>query len=197
MQNHKGYTLVEVLVALFVFAIATAMVGMALVENSQNRDILKQRSNRLLELQRAITLLQDDLIQASPKALLERGRPVGSFYATKSSFQFVRRGVINPGWTLPSSTLRKVTYQLNNQTLIRSLGPLNQEVKGAPVLSGVNRIEWLFYDSNGGKHDIWPPVQNLQYTLPNLVTLTIELEDLGVIEKTVSLPTGDLYGESL
>jgi general secretion pathway protein J len=63
----RGFTLVELLVALFIAAIMFAMGYGAIMQSLNSRDAIKEQQARLLELQTAMRLLEQDFVQLSPR----------------------------------------------------------------------------------------------------------------------------------
>ena len=57
-----GFTLVEMLVAMGIFAIIAVISYSGLSQFLQNRDVLKQRTNQLHRLQPTMVLLEQDLV---------------------------------------------------------------------------------------------------------------------------------------
>lgn len=195
-MSPKGYTLIEVLVAVFIFALATSMVSVALIENNKNQAVIKEKSLRLVQIQRAMTLIANDLVQAGIKLEHQQGRYVGSFFASAQEAQWIRRGHINPAWTQSTSSLRKVHYTLDASQLIRNIYEPGEETnQGVPILDNVQDIAWTYYDKEANSFDLWPPVQTLNNTLPSLVRVQIELEDYGMIERVISLPVTEIEYE--
>ena len=129
----KGFTLVEVLVAIVVFAIiglaSAAVVNTMMRTNEQSaaaRDALTQ-------LQQAMYLVEQDMRQA-----VSRRTPRGDYY--------VRAGWFNPGNLLPRSELQAVRYFVNEDNeLIREhftyvdMAPSSEPTERV-LLSGVESI---------------------------------------------------------
>ena len=62
-DESRGFTLVEILVALFIFAIVGLMGTQLISRVSTQQTILSERGARLIELQRAMTILKRDIMQ--------------------------------------------------------------------------------------------------------------------------------------
>src|ERR671918_2694 len=109
----SGFTLVEMLVALFIFALLTAAGVTVMRFTSDNQAIVQERSERLAQFQRLRAILKSDLAQATARRTRDPdGRPLraaffGSSGAGAPLLRFVRRGWDNPD-ALPRASLQQV-----------------------------------------------------------------------------------------
>lgn len=121
----KGFSLVEMLVALFVFALIST-AGVALVRFTVDQQALVEaRAERLGQLQRTRALLRADLSQAALRVTRDSAgaRTAAAFTgrtpADPAPFMvLVRRGRSNPD-ALARSSLQHVEYRLAGGQLIR------------------------------------------------------------------------------
>jgi len=67
MRRTQGFTLIEVLVAMSVFAVMTILAYMSLGQTLANADMLGERMDRLQAIQRTMRYLSNDLSAASPR----------------------------------------------------------------------------------------------------------------------------------
>ena len=58
----RGFTLIEVLVALAIFGVMSALAYMTLGQTLNNSDMLNERMDRLQAIQRAMTYLSTELL---------------------------------------------------------------------------------------------------------------------------------------
>ena len=63
----KGFTLIEVLVAMAIFGVLTILAYMSLAQTLESADMLTERMDRLQSIQRTIRYLSNDLAAASPR----------------------------------------------------------------------------------------------------------------------------------
>ena len=63
----RGFTLLELLVALFIAAVMFAMGYGAISQAATSRDSLQQQQTHLLELQTAVRVLEQDFVQLAPR----------------------------------------------------------------------------------------------------------------------------------
>lgn len=185
----KGFTLVEMMVALLIFGLISA-AGVAVMSFSvDSQKIVRVRTHRIGELQRARSALKADLAQAALRTVRdEAGRPVGRAFGGGEQevggpmLQLVRRGWDNPDAD-PRASLQAVEYRLHEGRLERRARPaLDGAAYGPPqvLLSGVRegrvafrvRGEWIEALPNGP-----------QQPLPQAVRLDLTLEDFGPLSQ--------------
>lgn len=188
-----GFTLVEMLVALLIFALMSAAGVSVMVYTADNQGVVRLRMERLGEFQRARGVLKADLSQA---ALRRVRHPDGS--AARRAFvggrvgqsgpllAFVRRGWANPE-AQPRASLQYVEYRLIDGQLQRSArAALDGAAATTPqvLLTGIEsadiayryRDEWL---------DGWPGGAT---AMPAAIRLTLSLEGIGRVEQAFLLP---------
>lgn len=192
----KGFTLVEMMVALLIFGLVSA-AGVAIMSFSvDNQQVVRAHSHRLAELQRARLMLKADLAQAAQRPARDAaGRPaVRSFSGGEQQtggplLQLVRRGWDNPD-AAPRASLQAVEYRLAGGRLERRARRAVDGVEAGPsqvLLTGVRdgriaflvRGQWIEALPNG-----------VHQPLPQAVRLDLILDDYGPLSQ-IFLVTGD------
>ena len=179
-QPTAGFTLIEVLVALALFALITG-AGFAMLDQvlrTQSRT--EGRLDRLAALQRAMYLVTSDFLQA-------RGR---SFTATPDAGGAVI-GLRRNAADLTEGAVR-LTYLVQEGTLMRivqgnSGPPLAEQV----LVAGVSAAEWRFFDPQAGWVTDWPPAGQLPGAAspnPGAVELRLTLADGAALRRVALLP---------
>ena len=84
MRRQRAFTLIEVLVALAVFGVLSALAYLTLGQTLRNSDMLTERMDRLQAIQRTISYLSNELLQAAPRPI--RGDLGQAEPALRSSF---------------------------------------------------------------------------------------------------------------
>ena len=196
-RRARGFTLVEMLVAVLVFGVLSAAGVVVLSGAADGRAAVAGRMERLAEFQRARAMLHADLSQVA----LRRVRQVDgtaardAFHGATASeigegsvlFGFVRRGWSNPDGH-PRPSLLYVEYRLVDGTLERSTRPmLDGTAPGEPValLRGIRGAD-VRYRSRGQWSDGWPGGAT---ALPEALVLDFELDGYGRVEQWFLLPS--------
>jgi len=191
MTRSRGFTLLELLVALSIFALIGAMAygGLQQVLNQQHGT--EQQSQRLADLQKAYRIMQRDLEQLVRRGIRnEFGDSVdalvgGSGY---TGVEFSRTGYANPAGFLRSD-IQRVAYVPDQTTLLRRtwrvLDRAQDSVPDEQVLvEGMRRFDMRFLDQTNTWRETWPPQQNpvagaVNTALPKAIEVTLELDDVG------------------
>ncbi len=174
-----GFTLIELLVALMIFAML-ASAGVLLLGNSVSAQAqVKARLDDMGAVQRAGGALASDLGQAVPRITrTEAGTLAPAFWAhddgdAQPVLQFVRGGWDNLG-DLPRPSLQKVEYWVRQGRLERRTYAQLDGAAGddpAALLDNVESVILRFRDAHGQWQDDWTPSQ--PDLLPKAVEMTV------------------------
>ena len=185
----RGFTLLELLVALFITAILFAMGYGALTEALTSRKEVQEQSARLSALQQAMRVMEQDIELMQPRPARD---PLGNGYeaplvvsqnvlagndagAAMSStmtqglalLTFTRGGWANPAG-LPRSELQRVSYLVRDGKLIRQHLPVMDTTAATVVverelLDQVESLSFRYMDESLVWSASWPtpPLQGL------------------------------------
>lgn len=208
--NHRaGFTLIEMIVALAVFAVlgVVAYGGLARVLDGGERT--QTQANRLGEVQRALWAMKRDLEQvvrrASRDPFGERRPALESGFGGEYIVRFSRGGWTNPA-QLPRAEIQRVQYRLTDEGLLMRdahrfpdpgrVEPFQERI----LLEEVEDLEIRFLPEPGRQgRDLqwvqdWPPLANTGgqqlEQLPVAVELTVTLADWGELRRIIRLPGG-------
>jgi general secretion pathway protein J len=166
LRRQCGFTLLEVLVAMALFALMAAMAYGTLNQTLLSADILSDRMNRLQALQRTVRMLSDDLQQLAPRPVRDE---LGDNYDPSLSTAFqsgfaleLTRGGWNNPMVLPRSTMQRTAYRIEDDALLRyHWNVLDRTLSNEPIvvtlLEGVESLRFRFFQTNADYIEQWPP----------------------------------------
>jgi general secretion pathway protein J len=200
----RGFTLIELMVAIFITAIVFALGYGAINQAVNSRDALDERQARLLEVQTAFRVISQDINQLTPRAVRDPSgnnmNPVLESSSNSQPFLQLTRG----GWANPAGvqrpTVQRVAYMYENNELRREYWPvadplLSVERQKRRLLTGVKSVTFKYMDITRNWRETWPPQSAVQGTSqanqrarPIAVEVTIELDDWGKIRRVYEVP---------
>ena len=203
VKRTRGFTLLELLVALFVSAVMFAIGYAGLAQVAANRAQILESQRSLGELQRAVRVLGNDLSQLDPRPIRdELGRSVAPALlaapGTSSPLAFTRSGRAGAS-AHARSGLQRIDYVLENGMLVRLAWPALDRAQGAQaarrvLMRGVRTLRFRFLDTRGEWTDIWPPIQapeagaaGTPRIRPRAIEYTLESEAQGVVRRIVEV----------
>ena len=137
----RGFSLIELLVALAVFAALAAAAYGGLAQIAQTRGALARQQDRFAEIVRAVSMLERDLRQAVSRPVRGRGREdhLPALAGTGDRIELTRIGFANP-LAEPRSNLERVAYAVDGQRLMRGrYAALDRPPDAAPVAASGER----------------------------------------------------------
>lgn len=198
-MRQKGFTLIEVLVALAVFGVLSLLAYMSLGQTLSNADMLTERMDRLQSIQRTISYLSSELLQTVPRPVrVELGDAplpaLQSSFAAEFALQLTHGGWPNPVG-VPRSTMQRTAYRVEEGELIRyHWTVLDRTVNNTPIttvmLEDVDSLTFRFLQPNDEWTEQWPPLsaQGAQNTsLPRAVEILLTLADEGELSRLVEV----------
>jgi general secretion pathway protein J len=198
MQKHKGFTLLEILIALFIFTIVAVIMTHALHIIFESQAGTEKRSERLSELQIANLLLLRDIEQTLNRPVINgKNHHEAAFLGSNSQFSLTHGGESNPGGEALRSTLQRVSYSIDKKNLIREVFPVLDQVQASQshqrvLLGSIIEGHFDYLDANGIFHNTWPPAeQTKSSSLPTAVRITLKLAGWGSFSQLYIIPAID------
>lgn len=195
-----GFTLLELLVAMAIFAILGTLALTGYTELQQQAEYAEQRLARTREVQRAVQLICQDLGQIEPRPVRQ---PLGEGWlpaliagdSAESKIEFTKAGWSNTAG-LERPTLQRVAYRVHEEGLWRDHWPvldrtLAQEPVKQKLLGSVRNVRFRFMNSAREWVERWPTTDGTTDAdarqRPAAVEVTLELEDWGEIRRIVEV----------
>jgi general secretion pathway protein J len=197
----RGFTLIELMVAVVIFAILAALGYASLAKTIRFHEITDDNLRKLHDLQTAVRLLGQDFEQLAPRPVRDPlggpNQPALAADARSAYAVLLTRG----GWTnnagIQRPSLQRVGYLVDNGILRRDswtvldATPNNEPVR-REIIHGVKRFEIRYMDISRQWITQWPPpgspIPQSERTRPIAVEVTLELDGWGVISRIFEIP---------
>jgi general secretion pathway protein J len=185
----RGFTLLELVVVIAIFAVFSLMAYGGLDSVLQTRRQVEMAQERLAQLQKAYLRLRNDLQQVSLRPARDGfGDVQPAVRATDGGYLELTRG----GWRNPlylrRPGLERVAYRYEDGELIRMswrVLDLAQDSKPVEIalLDGVEEVRWRYLDASREWRSRWPmespDAPPAAMPPPLAIELTLRIEDLG------------------
>lgn len=214
-KNKAGFTLLELLLAVFIFALISTGAYQIFNIAQRNASLIQEKQNRIRDVSLSLELIEKDFTQLSPRFWRDpfSDALTPSLQTDYSDNYLVR--LIRSGWRNPLGTNRSeqqaVTYRIEDDKLLREYTQHLDNISSTKatqtiLIDRVNNINLRYLDRNNGEWtENWPPnsaesqstIQNpseqaeqvINY-LPIAVEFTIDLEDFGQLVSVIALSPG-------
>jgi len=200
--SQRGFTLIEVLVALFISAIVSVMAYGGLASALSQRESVQQNAERTKDMLQFWTLLERDILQMVAKPIrdgYEQQQPALIGGAANIDFlAFTRSGWYNPAGN-QRSHLQRINYTLQDGAIQRAMwadvdATSLSEAQTAVVLGNVEEVFVRFLltgrgsrdDGLGGEWvDEWAlrDAENYLEVLPVAIEVVVMTSDWGEIRR--------------
>ena len=199
MTRCRGFTLIEILVAVAIVAVIGVIALGGLSQVIQQQTLAQERADRWREIQFAIRMVMQDLAQIHPRpARDELGEGWQPSVLASANAQFAlelsRGGWANPTG-FPRGSVLRVAYDWEDGMLVRYHWPVVDRAPGTlpirtELLDGVAIVELNFMDQGRNWHQgEWPPIEmagpERLVARPRLIEFVLELEDFGRVSRWV------------
>jgi len=121
-HNELGFTLVEVLISLFIFALITAGTMTALTQSLQGKDRLAASMEEINQLNAARAILRADMAALTLRTSRDELGGINPYVLTtdgEALLSFTRRGTQNPSGLERRGDLERVEYHFEDGALLR------------------------------------------------------------------------------
>jgi general secretion pathway protein J len=206
--QQRGFTLLELLVAITIFTIVGALAMGGLHQLIQQREMAAATMERIRNVQRCVMRMSQDFEQLAARPIRDAtsSSDVPALYISNNGSDIVE--FTHAGWSNPTginrSTLQRVRYKIMDNKLYREYWnvidrTLNNVPAQVQMLDKVSTVTLRYMDDNHNWQTTWPPnqlnsngnsgaaAQELRH-LPIAVEITITLQDWGEIKRLIEVP---------
>ena len=198
LRCSRGFTLLELLVALAIFGLVAVMAYGGLGTVLEQRAHTDASAQRLAALQKTYVVMQRDIEQAVARAIRDEYGDEQAPLAAAPVFQLTRGGWSNPAGR-PRSSLQRVGYDLEEQQLIRYAWPvLDRSQDSQPLQQAladhIVSMQVRYLDVASNWQDSWPSLETgveeaaVEPGLPAAVEVSLEHEYFGNLTWLFQMP---------
>lgn len=185
--RERGLTLIEVMVAIAIFAVLGVLSYRAVSAMIATRDRMEAEYARWRQLARVMQLIENDLTQLAPRPPRAAGQSQGALSLMRGGMmeqlQLVRHDGSNGGVEQRTWHVEDGTLLLTRQRADGSNGAGSSDA----MLDGVKTLTWRFLSADGKEFDNWPQGPNQAGQLPAAVRMQLELNDVGKLSRLFAL----------
>ena len=206
-SREKGFALLEMVVAVAIFAVMAGIAYGGLNQTIKTGNQVSESNQRLSELQFALSYFSRDWLQVSSRNIRNQyGDEENNIVLADNSVSFTRSGWFNL-LELKRSSLQRVQYLLIENNLVRrhwiSLDQgIGEEPFDSVLLHHVKTLEVTLIDTAEKTIDTWPDsvganavgasAVGANASLPVALKIGVELDNFGETWRYLEIPDGSL-----
>lgn len=178
----NGLTLIEVMVAIAIFAVLGVLSYRAVSSMIATRDRMEAEYARWRQIARVMQLIDNDLTQLAP-------RPQSGITQTIATLTLMRGGELEQLSLVrhdgSNGGIEQHTWHIDDSTLMLSRQRIGSDAPGRDdaMLPQVKSLHWRFVTKTGQEVDAWPQNPNQASELPAAIRMQLELDDVGKVTR--------------
>lgn len=202
MKSFRGFTLIEILIALTVFAILATITSSSLYYAFNTRAKVITQADRLNNLQLALSMIQQDTLQTVERPITGNDLHIfPAFIGMANYFEFTRDGVLNPNSIEKRSSLKRVALACEGNKLLHrtwlSLDPIDRgSYQDRLLLDNLSECHFTYVNQSLQSLHEWREqalTQNQRREpFPKAIQVNLTLKDWGEMTMLFIIP-GGLY----
>lgn len=192
--KQAGFTLLEILVALFIFSILSLILSGALRSVIDAHSGTESKAERLRSLQLALLMMSRDVEQAFYRPVMTAaGSEQAAFVGTSRSFTFTHTGLANPSENITRSALQRTQYFWEENGLWRATWPVldqapQTQARKRLLMTDVTAFGFEYLDKDKQFQNKWPVNSADRQRVPRAVKVTMTISQWGKITQIYMLP---------
>ena len=190
-----GFTLLEILIALFVFTILALMMSGALRTVINAQAGAEHHAERMRHLQIVLVRMSRDIEQIVNRPVKTAvGKEAPAFLGTAEGFAFTHNGIASLSDKVKRSELQRAQYIWKDGTLWRMVWPVLDQAPDSPkptqreVYNNITSVRFEYLDRKKRFHKNWPVQGRSSEPLPRAVRVNLTIADWGKIQQLYVIP---------
>lgn len=191
----RGFSLIELLVALVIFSAMSVLAYGALSGVARTRTELAHQQDDFAHLMRAVSIFERDLRQIAARSIRDNdGVSKPALIGSVDHIEFTRLGFANPQ-AEARSNLERVLYEFDNKRLKRGTFTVLDRAPGTTpqfieLRGDLRSLQLRYLDAKQHWVDSWPLQDSVALQdLPRAVEFRIDTQDMGEISRLIELPS--------
>ncbi len=186
--TQAGFTLLEILVAMAVFAVMAGMAYAGLRTVLDTRQATETRADTLAQWQRFVYILNDDLVQALPRSVRdEMGSEQAAFAGgNDDKLLTLTRGVADWSGQSAHAHVQRVEYRRESDGIYRQVWQVLDRTQQTRLrrrkLLAAEHFELRFYGSEW--RSVWAATGAI---LPRALEASVQLPGIGAVRRVFTL----------
>lgn len=190
----SGFTLMEILIALFVFSIVSLMLATSLHHIISLQSATEKTAARLRAMQMTLVLLSHDIGQAMNRPVVNtNNHEEAALIGDEHKFSLTHDGLANPLSLSRQSSLSRTQYYFEHHQLwyarteVLDAAP-HTKIYRRMLLDDVQDVQFSYLSSDHHFVRAWPYTRDQNVPLPRGISVTITLNDWGRVTQLYLLP---------
>jgi len=194
-DRNRGFTLLEILIALFIFSIVSAILVGALHSSMNAQEATEKNATHFRQMEMAWLMMSRDFEQIVNRPILgSDGTPQGALVGTGDHVDFTHAGYPNPYGEQLRSTWQRTRYYVRDESLYRESWfvldrAANSSSHARRLLNNVDSLRLEYLDKDKKFQNAWPPESGAQDDLPLAIRVTIIFTDGNSMSQLYVIPT--------
>lgn len=199
--HDKGYTLIEIMIALAVFSILSLMTSRILLHSNQIKTSIDNVNDKMGRIHTTVTIIKNNIKEATQRNItINHFTNIPAFIGDNKSIEFTRGGISNN--ESKNSSLRRVAFICNQEQLILrvwdTLDSINhKDFHDKVILNGLKECDFAFINHNKTIVNKWDGKSIQQNQKPEILPIAVRVnlteQQLGNMNLLFIIPES-LYG---
>lgn len=193
--RQQGFTLLEVIVAVALFALIAALAYGGLDSVLSARAQLGEQAERLARLQFAVGQIERDVRAVAQRPVRDGfGQRQPMLVGSSTGMELSRHGYGN-ALQASRAEIERAAYRRVDDRLQRLRWPVLDRAPATlpeqvELMSGVTDFRLRYFARNGREYDRWPAPRSSE-VLPLRIELELEIEGIGTVRRLLELPDAE------